>query len=145
MPSKRDHSDILLVEDNANDVAITLHTFKSANLANRVHVARDGVEALEFLFGDGSDCQPALPMPRLILLDLNMPRLDGHNLLKRIKGDPRTCNIPVVVLTSSSEEEDVMRTYETGAHSYITKPVDIKQFTDAVRDIGSYLFDMNHT
>ena len=144
MPSKRDCSDILLVEDNANDVAITLHTFKSANLANRVQVARDGVEALEFLFGDGSDGQPALPMPRLILLDLNMPRLDGHNLLKRIKGDSRTCNIPVVVLTSSSEEEDVMRTYETGAHSYIIKPVDIKQFTDAVRDIGNYWFVIDH-
>ena len=144
MPNKREPSDILLVEDNANDVAITLHAFKSANLANRVHVARDGVEALEFLFGGGSDGQPALPLPSLILLDLNMPRLDGHNFLKHIKGDPQTCNIPVVVLTSSSEEEDVMRTYETGAHSYIIKPVDIKQFTDAARDIGNYWFVINH-
>ena len=144
MPSNRDRSDILLVEDNANDVEITLHAFQCANLANRVHVARDGVEALEFLFGDVCDGQPALPMPRLILLDLNMPRLDGHELLTRIKGDPRTCKIPVVVLTSSSEEEDVMRTYETGANSYIIKPVDFEQFTDAVRDIGNYWLVINH-
>ena len=144
MPSSRAPSDILLVEDNVNDVAITLHAFQSANLGNRVHVARDGVEALEFLFANGSDGQPVLPMPRLILLDLNMPRLDGHELLKRIKGDPQTCKIPVVVLTSSSEEDDVMRTYETGANSYIIKPVDFEQFTDAVRDIGNYWLVINH-
>jgi two-component system response regulator len=144
LPNPRDRTDILLVEDNPNDVALTLHAFKSANMGNRVHVARDGVEAIEFLFGTGSDCEAEIPMPRLIMLDLKMPRVDGHELLKRIKSDPRTSKIPVVVLTSSSEEKDVMQTYETGANSYIIKPVDFAQFTEAVRDIGKYWLVINH-
>jgi two-component system response regulator len=140
------HADILLVEDNPNDVKLTLHAFKSANLANTVHVARDGVEALEFLFGNESDAAQNIPeKPKLILLDLKLPRLDGHEVLKRIKGDPRTSWIPVVVLTSSSEERDVMRTYEVGANSYIIKPVDFEQFTESVRDIGKYWLVINHT
>ena len=104
-------ADILLVEDNPKDVELTLRAFKTANLANTVHVARDGVEALEFLFraAASSDTQVS-ERPNLILLDLKLPRLDGHEVLKRIKSDPRTCGIPVVVLTSSSEERDVMRT-----------------------------------
>jgi two-component system response regulator len=139
-------ADILLVEDNPNDVKLTLHAFKEANLANRVHVVRDGVEALEYLFGPGpDDGQKILGNPKLILLDLKLPRLDGHEVLKRIKGDPRTSRIPVVVLTSSSEERDVMRTYDVGVNSYIVKPVDFEQFTESVRDIGKYWLVINHT
>jgi two-component system response regulator len=138
-------ADILLVEDNPDDVELTLQAFKTANLANAVHVARDGVEALEFLFGAALDNDQAIQeRPRLILLDLKLPRLDGHEVLKRIKGDRRTTGIPVVVLTSSSEERDVMRTYESGANSYIVKPVDFEQFTEAVRDIGKYWLVINH-
>jgi two-component system response regulator len=139
-------ADILLVEDNPNDVKLTLHAFKAANLANAVHVARDGVEALEFLFAPTSDTAPKAPHRiKLILLDLKLPRLDGLEVLRRHKQDPRTLAIPVVVLTSSSEERDVMRTYEVGANSYIVKPVDFEQFTEAVRDIGNYWLAINHT
>jgi len=138
-----ERTDILLVEDNPSDVKLTLHALKSANLANKIHVARDGVEAIEFLFGNGSDRDAVLPMPKLILLDLKLPRLDGHEVLKRVKGDSRTSGIPIVVLTSSSEERDVMRTYEGGANSYIIKPVDFEQFTEAVRDIGKYWLVIN--
>jgi two-component system response regulator len=138
-------ADILLVEDNPDDVELTLNAFKTANLANTVHVARDGVEALEFLFGTALDNDQAIQeKPKLILLDLKLPKLDGHEVLKRIKGDRRTSGIPVVVLTSSSEERDVMRTYEVGANSYIVKPVDFEQFTEAVRDIGKYWLVINH-
>jgi two-component system response regulator len=138
-------AEILLVEDNPNDVKLTLHAFKSANLANTVHVARDGVEALEYLFGTDPDTSRRLPeQPRLILLDLKLPRLDGHEVLKRIKADPRTCAVPVVMLTSSSEEKDVMETYQTGVNSYIVKPVDFERFTEAVRDIGKYWLVINH-
>ena len=138
--------DILLVEDNPNDVKLTLNAFKTANLANSVHVSRDGVEALEYLFGAASDADQKVPeKPKLILLDLKLPRVDGHEVLRRIKTDPRTSGIPVVVLTSSSEERDVMRTYEVGANSYIVKPVDFEQFTESVRDIGKYWLVINHT
>jgi two-component system response regulator len=138
-------ADILLVEDNPNDVKLTLLAFKTANLANTVHVARDGVEALEYLFGDGASPDQELSQrPKLVLLDLKLPRLDGHEVLKRIKGDSRTAAIPVVMLTSSGEERDVMRTYEIGANSYIIKPVDFEQFTEAVRDIGKYWLTINH-
>ena len=138
--------DILLVEDNPNDVKLTLNAFATANLANSVHVARDGVEALEFLFGAASSPDEKLSeRPKLILLDLKLPRLDGHEVLKRIKSDPRTSAIPVVILTSSAEERDVMRTYQVGANSYIVKPVDFEQFTESVRDIGKYWLEINHT
>jgi PAS domain S-box-containing protein len=134
-----ERADFLLVEDDADDVRLTLHAFKSANLANTIHVARDGVEALEYLFGSAPNADQSVPeKPKLILLDLKLPRLDGHDVLKRIKTDPRTCAIPVVVLTSSSEERDFMRTYEVGADSYIVKPVDFEQFTEAVREFGEY-------
>jgi two-component system response regulator len=142
MPDER--MDILLVEDNPNDVKLTLHAFATANLANTIHVARDGVEALEYLFGAEQADQKLPNRPKLILLDLKLPRLNGHEVLKRIKGDPRTSGIPVVVLTSSSEERDVMKTYEVGANSYIVKPVDFEQFTEAVRDLGKYWLVINH-
>ncbi len=138
--------EILLVEDNPNDVKLTLHAFKTANLANTIHVARDGVEALDFLFGAAPSAdQRASQRPKLILLDLKLPKVDGHEVLKRIKSDPRTRGIPVVVLTSSSEERDVMGTYDVGANSYIVKPVDFEQFTESVRDIGKYWLMINHT
>jgi two-component system response regulator len=140
-----ERTDILLVEDNPNDIKLTLHAFKIANLANTIHVARDGVEAIEFLFGTEENGSGKIPdVPKLILLDLKLPRMDGHEVLKRIKGDPRTCGIPVVMLTSSSEERDVMRTYQTGANSYIVKPVDFEQFTESVRDLGKYWLVINH-
>jgi two-component system response regulator len=139
-------ADILLVEDNPNDVKLTLHAFSTANLANSVHVVRDGLEALEFLFGPGLESAERMPTkPKLILLDLKLPKIDGHEVLRRIKGDPRTRAIPVVVLTSSAEERDVMRTYQMGVNSYIVKPVDFEQFTESVRDIGKYWLVINHT
>jgi two-component system, response regulator len=138
-------TEILLVEDNPDDVRLTLHAFKTANLANTVHVARDGVEALDFLFCTGSHADRNIQQrPKLVLLDLKLPRLDGHEVLKRIKRDPRTSAIPVVVLTSSSEERDIMKTYEVGANSYIIKPVNFEQFTESVRDIGKYWLTINH-
>ena len=139
-------ADILLVEDNPDDVELTLHAFKSANLGNQIHVARDGVEALDFVFCTGPHAGRSIEQrPKLILLDLKLPRLDGHEVLRRIKGDPRTSAIPVVMLTSSAEERDVMRTYQVGANSYIVKPVDFEQFTESVRDIGKYWLEINHT
>jgi two-component system response regulator len=137
--------DILLVEDNPNDIKLTLNAFATANLANSVHVARDGVEALDYLFGAEQKTDKKIPdKPKLILLDLKLPRLNGHEVLERLKGDPRTSGIPVVVLTSSSEERDVMKTYEVGVNSYIVKPVNFEQFTEAVRDIGKYWLVINH-
>jgi two-component system response regulator len=138
-------ADFLLVEDDPNDVKLTLHAFETGNLANSVHVVRDGVEALEYLFGAEQNTDQGIPdPPKLILLDLKLPRLNGHEVLKRIKDDPRTSGIPVVVLTSSSEEKDVMRTYDVGAHSYIVKPVNFEQLTEAVRGIGKYWLVVNH-
>jgi two-component system response regulator len=135
-------AEILLVEDNPNDVMLAINAFKTANLANSVHIARDGAEALEFLFGAASNPDEELrKRPKLILLDLKLPGLDGHEVLKRIKADPRTSAIPVIILTSSAEERDVMRTYGVGANSYIVKPVDFEQFTESIRDLGSYWFE----
>lgn len=140
-----ERADILLVEDNPDDIELTLHAFKTANLANAVHVARDGVEALDFVFCTGPHAVRSIQdTPKLILLDLKLPRLDGHEVLKRIKNDPRTSAIPVVMLTSSAEERDVMRTYQVGANSYIVKPFDFEQFTESVREIGKYWLVINH-
>jgi two-component system response regulator len=134
-------ADILLIEDDVDHVKLALRAFEGANLANTVHVVRDGVEALDFLFGGGSDADGKKPhVPGLILLDLKLPRLDGHELLQRIKGDPRTSSIPVIVLTSSGEERDVMRAYELGVNSYIVKPLDFEQFTEGARSIGKLWF-----
>jgi CheY-like chemotaxis protein len=141
-----ERTEILLVEDDPHDIELTLNAFKTANLANTIHIARDGVEALEFLFCTGPHAgRSARETPKVVLLDLKLPRLDGHEVLKRMKDDPRTRAIPVVVLTSSSEERDVMRTYEMGVNSYIVKPVDFEQFTESVRDLGKYWLVINHT
>jgi two-component system response regulator len=134
-------TDILLVEDDIADVKLALRAFKAANFGNTIHVVRDGVEALDFLFGAGSDADGKMPhAPGLILLDLKLPRLDGHELLQRIKGNPRTSGIPVIVLTSSGDERDVMRTYELGVNSYMVKPLDFEQFTEGSRSIGKLWF-----
>jgi CheY-like chemotaxis protein len=136
--------EILLVEDNPNDVELTLHALKRNHLTNRVHVARDGAEALEFLFGAGSlPDRPAQDAPRVILLDLKLPKVDGLEVLRQVKADPRTQAIPIVVLTSSREERDVVESYRLGVNSYITKPVDFEQFTEAVRQLGLYWLLLN--
>ncbi|MGE0758163.1 MAG: response regulator [Pirellulaceae bacterium] len=136
--------EILLVEDNPNDVKLALHAFKSNHLANRVHVVRDGVEALEFLFGgEGQPVRTAAELPRVILLDLKLPLVDGHEVLRRIKADLRTRKIPVVVMTASKEERDMVETYELGVNSYIVKPVDFDQFTEAMRHLGHYWLLLN--
>lgn len=131
--------DILLVEDNPSDVALALHAFKKHNLANHIQVLRDGAEALEFLFGTGAYAQrdPA-SRPRVVLLDLKLPLVSGLEVLRQIKADPRTQPIPVVMLTSSREERDVIESYQLGVNSYIVKPVDFAQFTEAMRTLGMY-------
>jgi two-component system response regulator len=113
-------------------------------LANGIHLARDGAEALEYLFGAGADGQPDHEPARLILLDLKLPKVDGLEVLQRIKADPRTRRIPVVMMTSSREERDVVASYQLGVNSYIVKPVDFEQFTEAVRQLGMYWLLLNH-
>lgn len=131
--------EILLVEDNPDDVELTLLALTKNHLANRIHVARDGEEALEFIFCAGRYAQPAFQSNlKVILLDLKLPKLDGLQVLERLKSDPRTRAIPVVVLTSSREERDIVESYQLGVNSYIVKPVDFEQFNDAVRQVGLY-------
>lgn len=136
--------EILLVEDNPEDAEITLRAFQKYNLANKVHVVRDGEEALECLFGTGRYAEPLLhEKPRLILLDLKLPKVDGLEVLQQCKSDPRTKDIPVVILTSSREECDVVQSYSLGVNSYIVKPVDFSHFTEAVRQLGLYWMVLN--
>jgi two-component system response regulator len=136
--------EILLVEDNPNDVELTLHALKKNNLTNRIHVVRDGAEALEYLFSSGAYAGRDLNQtPKVILLDLKLPKVDGMEVLKRIKADERTRSIPVVVLTSSREERDIVDSYRLGVNSYIIKPVDFEQFTEAVRQLGLYWLLLN--
>ena len=133
------HVEILLVEDNPNDLALTLRAFQKNNLANHIHVVRDGAEALEFIFCTGAYANRNIENgPKVILLDLKLPLVDGLEVLRRIKADPRTQRIPVVVLTSSREERDIVESYRLGVNSYIVKPVDFEQFTEAVRQLGLY-------
>lgn len=136
--------EILLVEDNKDDVELTLHALRKENLANSIHVARDGEEALEFLFCNGSHAERSFDRPpRLVLLDLKLPKVDGMEVLRRIKADPRTSTIPVVILTSSKEERDLINGYGLGANSYIQKPVDFEQFRDTVKTAGLYWLVIN--
>jgi two-component system response regulator len=130
--------ELLLVEDNPSDEELTLHVLKKHNLTNRIHVVRDGAEALAFLFGEGAE-KP----PKLILLDLKLPKVNGLEVLGRIRSDERTKRIPVVVLTSSREESDLYTSYELGVNSYIVKPVDFTQFSEAVRQLGLYWLLLN--
>jgi CheY-like chemotaxis protein len=135
---------ILLVEDNPDDVDLTLRAFKKNNIANEVVVARDGVEALDYLYARGSDAgrDPAR-MPSVVLLDLKLPRVDGLEVLERIRADDRTKLLPVVILTSSKEEQDLIKGYSLGANSYIHKPVDFEQFMEAVLQLGLYWLVLN--
>ena len=131
--------EILLVEDNPNDVRLTLHALRNYNLTNNIHVIRDGAEALDFIFCTGVYAQRNMAQPpKVILLDLKLPLVTGLEVLQRIKADERTRLIPVVVLTSSREERDIIDSYRLGVNSYITKPVDFEQFTEAVRALGMY-------
>ena len=132
--------DILLVEDNNEDLELTMHVLKTEKLANQIHVARDGEEALEFLLGDTSSGRSR---PKLVLLDLKLPKIDGMQVLKAIKADPRTKNIPVVILTSSKEERDLVNGYQLGANSYIQKPVDFAQFRQTIKSAGLYWLLIN--
>jgi CheY-like chemotaxis protein len=136
--------EILLVEDNPQDLELTLDALRAGNLANHIHVARDGEEALDFIFCQGEYAnRPAESGPRVIMLDLKLPKVDGLAVLKIVKSDERTRSTPIVVLTSSAEDIDLKRAYELGANSYIVKPVDFERFTAAVRDLGSYWLRMN--
>jgi two-component system response regulator len=136
--------EVLLVEDNPADIELTLRTFRHYNLTNRIHVARDGAEALDFIFGTGAYADRTFAgHPRVILLDLKLPLVDGLEVLKRIKDDSQTRTIPVVVLTSSREERDIVESYELGVNSYIVKPVDFGQFAEAIRQLGLYWAVLN--
>jgi CheY-like chemotaxis protein len=131
--------EILLVEDNAQDLELTLRALRKANLANFIHVVHDGAEALEFLFCEGAYAARKIEdHPKVILLDLKLPKLNGLQVLKRIKSDPRTRTIPVVVLTSSKEQNDVVESYHLGVNSYLVKPVNFERFAEAVQQLGMY-------
>ncbi|MEH1889406.1 response regulator [Nostoc sp. UHCC 0926] len=137
---------ILLVEDNPDDEALTLRALKKNNILNEVVVARDGVEALDYLFGKGvyADRDMSL-MPHLILLDLKLPKMDGLEVLRHLRTDDRTRILPVVILTSSKEEQDLINGYSLGANSYVRKPVDFSQFSESVRQLGLYWFVLNES
>ncbi|MCX6950768.1 MAG: response regulator [Verrucomicrobia bacterium] len=136
--------ELLLVEDNDLDLELTLRALRQAKLANHIQVARDGVEALEFLFCEGPHAGRRIAdAPKVILLDLKLPRVDGLEVLKRIKADPRTSTIPVVMLTSSKEQRDVLTSYQTGVNAYIVKPVSFERFSTAVRDLGLFWLLLN--
>ena len=138
--------EILLVEDNPNDAELTLHALRRHKVANHVQLARDGQEALDFLFGEGAyRDRDTSRIPRVILLDLKLPKVDGLEVLARVKKDPRTKTIPVAVLTSSREDRDIVESYELGVNSYIVKPVDFEQFTEAVRHLGLYWLLLNES
>ena len=137
-------TEILLVEDSQDDLDMTLRALRKANMANHIEVARDGVEALDFIFCEGAHTARKIEnMPKLILLDLKLPKVSGMEVLRRIKGDPRTKMIPVVMLTSSKEQKDVIESYGLGTNSYIVKPVDFESFAEAVQKLGMYWLLLN--
>ena len=137
-------TEILLIEDNPEDVEITLRAFQKYHFGNKIHVVRDGEEALQCLFSTGRYVdQPLSSGLRLILLDLKLPKVDGLEILQRCKSDPQTKHIPVVVLTSSREERDLTNSYTLGVNSYVVKPVDFSQFTEAIRHLGLYWIVLN--
>ncbi|MGA2140130.1 MAG: response regulator [Verrucomicrobiia bacterium] len=128
---------ILLLEDNPDDEALTLRALKKNNIVNEVIVAHDGAEAFDFLYGNGH------ALPAMVLLDLKLPKIDGLVVLRRVRAEPRTRLLPVVILTTSREEQDLVTSYQLGANSYICKPVDFAQFTEAVRQLGLYWLVLN--
>jgi len=138
-----DNKVILLVEDNPRDEALTLRALKKSNIINDLMVARDGVEALDYLFGTGAHADDPPVMPQLVLLDLKLPRVDGLEVLRRIREDVRTKRLPVVIFTSSSEEEDMIKSYDLGANSYVRKPVESGQFAEATKQLGLYWLLLN--
>jgi CheY-like chemotaxis protein len=135
--------DIILIEDNPSDVELTLDALKTHNLANKVKVLRDGAEALEYIFGMGKFAEESKARPMVILLDLKLPKVDGIEVLRRIRADERTRMIPVVVLTSSNEDRDRTESYKLGVNSYIVKPVEFEKFAAAVAQIGFYWIALN--
>jgi two-component system response regulator len=135
--------EILLVEDNPNDEILALHAFKRHNLANRIQVVRDGAEALEFVFCTGQYADRQFENPRLILLDKKLPLVDGMEVLRQIRAEPRTRLVPVVMLTTSADERDVIESYKLGVNSYIVKPVDFEQFSETARQLGYYWLLVN--
>jgi len=137
---------ILLVEDNPDDEILTLRALKKNNILNEVVVARDGAEALDFVFGTGQYAgRDIKETPQVVLLDLKLPKVDGLDVLRRLRKDERTKLLPIVVLTSSTEEQDMIESYSLGANSYILKPVDFNQFAEAIRQLGLYWLVLNET
>lgn len=136
--------EILLVEDNLQDLKLALRALEKAALSNRIQVARDGAEALDFIFCEGSFSHREIEdTPKVILLDLKLPKVDGLEVIQRLKGDPRTMAIPIVILTSSKEQSDVVKSYRLGVNSYIVKPVNFERFAEAVQDLGVYWLLLN--
>ena len=137
---------ILLVEDNADDVELTLRAFRKSDLVNNVTVVRDGVEALDYLLATGDHAgRDAEALPDLVLLDIKLPRVDGVQVLERLRANPRTRLVPIVVLTSSIEPRDLLTCYALGANSYVRKPIDFQQFSKALQQIGSYWLETNES
>ncbi len=135
---------ILLVEDNARDEALTMRALKKSGIASEIIVARDGVEALDYLFGTGKyEGRDTSILPHLVMLDLKLPKLDGLQVLQRLRADDRTKRLTVVMFTSSSEEEDMIKSYDLGANSYVRKPVDFEQFAEVTQKLGIYWFSLN--
>lgn len=135
---------ILLVEDNPDDLELTLRAFEKSNLVHQIVVARDGREALDYLFAEGGFAgRDSLLAPSVVLLDLNLPKLNGLDVLRRMRADERTRRVPVVILTSSSEEQDIVQSYDLGANSFVRKPVNFAEFLDAASRLGVYWLDVN--
>lgn len=142
--NENDVVELLIVEDTPEDLELALRALKKANLSNRIQVARDGEEAVQFIFGEGAHAGRKVEnAPKVILLDLKLPKIDGIEVLRRIKNDPRTKAIPVAVLTSSKEQKDIVESYRLGVNSYIVKPVNFERFAEAVRDLGMYWLLLN--
>lgn len=135
--------EILLIEDNARDEELTIRALRKQNITNEIHVARDGAQAIDYIFGGGKPSMSTDGVPKLILLDLKLPKVSGLEILKRLKSDPKTKVIPVVVLTSSREESDLIESYKLGVNGYVVKPVDFAQFSEAVRQLGLYWMLIN--
>jgi two-component system response regulator len=143
--SETNEIEILLVEDNQDDLDMTLRALRKMNLANHIQIARDGVEALDFIFCRGAHTKRKIENgPKVVLLDLKLPKVDGLEVLRTMKGDPRTKTIPVVILTSSKEQSDVIESYHLGVNSYIVKPVNFEQFAESVQKLGLYWLLLNH-